>query len=78
VFPLGPLEAQADLAIGDVDAEDLDVDLLVGLDDVLRVLDLVVGELGDVQQALEVVLELDEDAEVGDLGDLARTTMPGW
>jgi hypothetical protein len=31
----------------------------------------VVGQLGDVQQAFEVFLELDEHAEVGDLGDLA-------
>ena len=30
-----------------------------------------VGQLGDVQQAFEARLELDEDAEVGELGDLA-------
>jgi hypothetical protein len=37
----------------------------------------VVGELGDVQQALELGLELDEDAEVGDLGDLATDDHAG-
>jgi hypothetical protein len=37
----------------------------------------VVGELGDVQQALEIVFELDEDAEVGDLGDLAADDHAG-
>jgi hypothetical protein len=35
------------------------------------------AELGDVEQALEVVLELDEDAEVGDLGDLAADDHAG-
>ena len=35
------------------------------------VLDLVVGQLGDVQQALQARLQLDEHAEVGELRDLA-------
>jgi hypothetical protein len=62
-----------------VDAEDLDVDLAVSptLTTSCGVLDLVVGQLGDVQQAFEVRLELDEDAEVGDLRDRARDACPG-
>ena len=36
-----------------VDLEDLDVELGAGLDDLARVLDVVVGELGDVDQALD-------------------------
>src|SRR3982751_6695678 len=67
---LGPhraLEREADLALVAVDAEDLDVDLLPDLDDVLGLLDLLVGDLADVQQAFEAGLELDEHSEVGDL-----------
>ena len=71
---LGPaqtLAAQADLAVVGVDAQDLDLDLVADLDDVLGALDLVVGQLGDVQQPFQARLQLDEDAEVGELGDLA-------
>ena len=67
--PLCSLEAEADLSIGGVDPEDLDIDLFVGLDDVLRVFDLLVRELGDVEQAFKTVFQFNEDAEVGDLGD---------
>ena len=69
--PFGAFLGQADLALDGIDAEDLDVDLLPELHFVLRVLDFVVGQLGHVQQALQFRLQLDEDAEVGDLGDLA-------
>ena len=41
------------------------------LDDLARVLDVVVGELGDVDEALDAVEDLDERAEGDDLGDLA-------
>ena len=68
--PLGLLAREADLALAAVDAEDLDLDLVADLDDFLGAVDLVVGQLGDVEQALEARLELDEDAEVGQLGDL--------
>ena len=54
-----------------VDAQDLDLDLVADLDHVLRALDLVVGQLGDVQQPFQARLQLDEHAEVGELGDLA-------
>ena len=42
-----------------------------GLDDLARVLDVVLGELGDVHEALDPVHDLDERAEGDDLGDLA-------
>src|SRR5262249_7538655 len=69
--------AQGDLAFADVDAEDLDLDLVADLDDVFRALDLVVGQLADVQEALKARLQLDEDAEVGELGDLALLDLAG-
>ena len=77
---LGPFDAlarQADLALVGVDAQDLDLDLVADLDHVFGVLDLVVGQLGDVQQAFQAVLQLDEHAEVGDLRDLAVDDLAG-
>ena len=71
------LRREADLALVGVDAQDLHLDLVADLDDVLGVLDLVVGQLGDVQQAFQAGLQLDEDAEVGDLGDLALDDLAG-
>ena len=65
-------QRQADLPLVGVDLDDADLDALANLDHVLRVLDLVVRQLRDVQQPLEALLKLDEDAEVGDLGDRAR------
>ena len=59
------------LRSGGIDAQHLDLDLVADLDHLLRALDLVVGQLGDVQQAFQARLQLDEDAEVGELGDLA-------
>ena len=75
--PLGLLAREADLALAAVDAEDLDLDLVADLDDLLGAVDLVVGQLGDVQQAFQARLELDEDAEVGQLGDLALDDVAG-
>ncbi len=40
--PLGTSEAQADLASVGIDAENLDFDLVAGLDNILRLFDLVV------------------------------------
>ena len=71
------LRRQADLALAAVDAEDLDLDLVADLDDFLGAVDLVVGQLGDVQQAFQARLQLDEDAEVGELGDLALDDVAG-
>src|SRR5688500_9027885 len=69
--PLGALERQADLPLVAVHPQDLDLDLLVDLHLVFRLLDLLVADLADVQQALQPRLQLHEDAEVGDLRDVA-------
>src|SRR5262249_27529039 len=54
----GLLAGEADLPLAAVDAEDLHLDLVAHLDHVLRALDLVVGQLGDVEQALQARLQL--------------------
>src|SRR4051812_17324487 len=49
--PLGALEGEADLALVAVDAQDLHFDFLADLDHVLGLLDLLVGDFRDVEQA---------------------------
>ena len=58
------------MALG-VEADDPQLDLLALLDDVPRVGHALVGELADVDQALEALLDADERAEVHELGDRA-------
>src|SRR5574340_1762142 len=65
------LDREGDLAVLEVHVDDLDLDLLPLLHHVAGVLDALVLHLGDVHQPLDARLELDEGAEVGDLGDLA-------
>ena len=69
---LGLLEAERDAALDRVDLEDLDGDLLGRGQDLARV-DVLLGpaHLGDVDEALDAVLELDESAVIGDVGDPA-------
>ena len=74
--PPGALEAQAYLALVGVDAKDLYLELLAGLNDVLGIVHFVIGEFRDVQQAFELLFKLDENTEVGDLGDLALDDLP--
>src|SRR5271165_5115785 len=64
----GLLEAERDAALGRVDLEHLDLDLLAGRDD-LAGMDVLLGpgHLGDVDQALDARLEFDERAIVGDV-----------
>ena len=71
VVALGALDAQRDPAALLVDLEDPDPGLLPGLDDLARRLDVMLGELGDVHQALDPGDDLDERAEGDDLGHLA-------
>src|SRR5689334_237692 len=68
----GLLETERDAALDRIDFEDLDFDLLRGRDDLARV-DVLLGprHFGDVDQALDARLELDERAVVGDVGDAA-------
>src|SRR3954454_8281989 len=62
------LERQRDPLAVHVDVEDLDGDLLADLDDLARVVDVLPGQLGDVDQAVDAT-EVDEGAEVDDRGD---------
>ena len=70
------LQAEGDLLRVLVDLEDVDLELLVDLDHLVRVVDAAPAHVGDVQQAVDAA-EVDERAEVGDvlddaLADLAR------
>ena len=67
------LEAEADPALVLVDGEDLHVDLLSLLQHLGRMVDPPrPGHVGDVDQAVDAVLQLDEGAEVRQVADLAR------
>ena len=66
---LDALDRQRQPAALGVDLEDADLDVVARLDDLARVLDVVVGQLGDVHEALDAVEDLDEGAEGDDLGD---------
>src|SRR6266702_2959771 len=66
---VGLLERQADPAPVQVDVDDLDEDLVAHLHDLLRDLHVPVGQLGDVDQALDALLDPDERAERDKLGD---------
>src|SRR3954453_855631 len=72
---LGRLERQRDPLAVHVDVEDLDGDLLADLDDLARVVDVLPGQLGDVDQAVDAT-EVDEGAEVDDRGDDALADLP--
>ena len=62
------LERQRDPLAVHVDVEHLDGDLLAHLDDLGRVVDVLPGQLGDVDQTVDAA-EVDERAEVDDRGD---------
>src|SRR5580658_11519 len=66
------LEAKRDAALGGVDLEHLNLDLLAGRDD-LAGMDVLLGprHFGDVDQSLDARLQLDEGAVVGDVGHAA-------
>ena len=70
------LEAEGDLLLVLVHLEDVDFELLVDVDDLVRIVDAAPAHVGDVQQAVDAA-EIDEGAELGDvlddaLADLAR------
>ena len=60
-----------------VDLEDLDVGRGARLDNLAGALDVMVGELGDVDQTLDAGQDLDEGAEGDDLGDCAAEHVTG-
>ena len=58
------------MALG-VERDDLELDALALVDHVTRMGDALVGQLADVDEALETLADPDEGAEVHDLGDRA-------
>src|SRR5690606_8206485 len=71
------LDRQADLALRAVRVEHLDLHLLTGLQHRARIVDVLLADLGDVDETLDALLELDEGAEVEDLEDLAVDDLAG-
>ena len=70
---LGLLHAQGDFLLLLVDAQDDDLDLVADLHQLAGVVDaLGPAHLGDVDQALDALLELDEGAVAHDVDDLAH------
>src|SRR6478735_5375357 len=65
---LDPLDRQRQATPLGVDLGDLDLDLIARLDDLARVLDVLLGELGDVHEALDAFEDLDERTERDHLG----------
>src|SRR5690625_53567 len=68
---VGLLQREADAAAVEVDVDDLDEDLGADLDDLLGHLDVALGQFGDVDQALDALLDTHERTERNQLGDLA-------
>src|SRR3712207_8854573 len=68
---VGLLERQRDAAPVQVDVDDLDQDLVADLHDLLGDLDVPLGQLGDVHQTLDALVDADERTEGHQLGDLA-------
>ncbi len=68
---VGLLERQADPPPLQVDVDHLDHDLVADLHNLLGDLDVPLGQLGDVHQALDALLDADERAERHQLGDPA-------
>src|SRR3954451_25485887 len=71
LLALDALDRQRQPAAVRVDLQDLHAHVVARLDDLARVLHVVVGQLGDVHQALDAVEDLDEGAERDDLGHRA-------
>src|SRR6266571_3264682 len=68
---IGGFDREADPAVGLVDLDDARGDFLAHLEDVLDFLDAIFADLRDVDQAIDVMLQANESAEAGQLGDLA-------
>src|SRR3989440_525887 len=65
------LQAEADAALGGIDADDQQGQLVAHVDDLGRGRHRAVGHLRDVQQPVHPGLQLDERPEVGQVADLA-------
>ena len=71
---LGGLEREADPLAVEVDLEDLDLDLVAHRHDRARVVDMLPGQLGHVDEAVHPS-EVDESAEVHDRRDDALAVL---
>lgn len=60
---------EGDASARDIDFEDTDGEFLSDLDDIVGVFDEVVGEFGDMDQAVLVDADVNESTEGGDVGD---------
>src|SRR6185295_2103178 len=65
------LDGEADPALLRLDREDLSADLVAHLENVRGLLDSVVSDLADVDEAFHTVFDLSKRTEVGELGDHA-------
>ena len=68
---VGGFDGQADAAVALVDLDDAGGDFLADLEDVLDLVDAFLADLGDVDQPVDFMLQADEGAEAGQLGDIA-------
>ena len=66
---LGLLEAQSQAMALRVERDDLQLEVLALVNDIARMGDALVGQLADVDQALETIADADEGAEVDELRD---------
>ena len=73
---LGGLEREADPLLGEIDVEDLDVDLVTDGHDRGRVVDVLPRQLGHVDESVHAA-EVDEGTEIDDRGHHAATTLAG-
>jgi len=71
IFRLKTLQAQRETAAVRIDLDDLDVDFLPRSHDLRGILDVVLSKFGDMYEALDAFLDLDEGAERDQLGDLS-------
>ena len=68
---VGGLDRQTDAAFALVDLDHAGGHFLADLEHVLDLVHALFADLGDVHEAIDVVLQADERAEAGQLGDLA-------
>ena len=68
---VGGLDGQADAPVALVNLDDARGDFLADLEHVLDLVDALLADLRDVHQAVNLMLQADERAEAGQLGDVA-------
>ena len=69
------LNGQGDATTLEIDVDDLDHNFLANGDNLVRNLDVALSQLGDVNQALDALLDANEGAERNELGDLTRNDL---